>query len=96
MNSWTLASLVGIQTPCLSTFDCFAAMLHGKGPMLLLIHGLVPLLGEVGLSKQKRTKCHDEVNKMAYSLVLEVGLHLDVGEQLEQDMTSICYDILGL
>jgi len=25
-----------------------------------------------------------------------VGLHLDVGEQLEQDMTSICYDILGL
>jgi len=77
-------------------------MLHGKGPMLLLIHGLVPLLGEVGLSKQKRAKCHDQVNKMnkinkmAYSLVLEVGLHLDVGEQLEQDMTSICYNILGL
>jgi len=74
-------------------------MLHGKGPMLLLIHGLVPLLGEVGLSKQKRAKCHDQVNKMnkmAYSLVLEVGLHLDAGEQLEQDMTSICYNILGL
>jgi len=51
---------------------------------------------------KKRAKCHDQVNKMnkinkmAYSLVLEVGLHLDVGEQLEQDMTSICYDILGL
>jgi len=74
-------------------------MLHGKGPMLLLIHGLVPLLGEVGLSRQKRAKCQDQVNKMnkmAYSLVLEVGLNLDVGEQLGQDMTSICYNILGL
>ena len=74
-------------------------MLHGKEPMLLLIHGLVPLLGKVGLSKQKRAKCHDQVNKMnkmAYSLVLEVRLHLDVGEQLREDMTSICYNILGL
>jgi len=76
-------------------------MLHGKEPMLLLIHGLVPLLGKVGLSKQKRAKCHDQdkmnkTNKMAYSLVLEVRLHLDVGEQLREDMTSICYNILGL
>jgi len=67
--------------------------------MLLLIHGLVSLLGEVGLSRQKKVKYHDQVNKMnkmAYSLILEVGLHLDVGEQLKQDMTSICYNILGL
>ena len=48
---------------------------------------------------KKKVKCHDQVNKMnkmAYSLVLEVGLHLDAGEQLEQDMNSICYNILGL